>query len=172
MKRLAIAPLGALIMLAGCRGDPATETPITMKPGLYEVQTPGISLAGVGMSDSSTPGKKLCLRSGDGDFFAHRVVREALATDGCADPVNERAGNQLTSTIRCSIKDNEVSGDYYFRGRGRISEDAFASDFKIDLSEIDHKGNKDAQQGMQMLQAMQGVGSLRISASRVGECPA
>jgi len=158
--------------LGACRGDPAAEAPIAMVPGLYEVQLPGVSLGGIGVPGGSGSGsKKLCLRPGDGDYFAHRVVRESLATKGCDDPKNERVGNQLTTTIRCEFEERKVAGDWYLRGRGRISEDSFLADFKIDLTEVEIE-DAEAKQGAQALQAMQGVGSLRISAKRVDECPA
>lgn len=173
MKTAAIVPT-MLLLLAGCRGDPAAETPIAMMPGLYEVQLPGMSLAGVSVPGADTSAsKKLCLRPGDGEYFAQRVVRESLVVEGCADPVNERVGNQLSTTIRCSIEreEEEASGDWYLRGRGRIDEDAFLSDFKIDLTEVEIK-DAEVRSGAQAIQALQGVGSMRISARRVGDCPA
>lgn len=172
MKTAMMVPI-LLLLLAACRGDPAAEAPIAMTPGLYEVQMPGVSLAGVGVPGAeSSASKKLCLRPGDGDYFAHRIVRESLVVEGCADPVNERAGNQLSTTIRCSIEGEgeEAKGDWYLRGRGRIGEDDFLSDFKIDLTEVEIK-DSEIRSSAHALQALQGVGSMRISAERVGECP-
>lgn len=159
------------LALAGCIGDPSSEAPVTMTPGLYEVELPGLALAGFDVDQDKEPTKKLCLRPGDRDYFAHRVIRETLALKGCADPVNERKGNQLSTTIRCSIPDPGAKGDIYFRGMGRIRAEAFATGFKVDLSEIDIE-DPEAQQAARMLQAMQSVGSVSVTAKRIGDCPA
>jgi hypothetical protein len=167
-KRFAVVLLG--LGLAGC-GDPANETEIVMAPGLYEVELPGLAVAGFDVDQGGEPTKKLCLRPGDGSFFAHRVVRETVSIKSCGDPVNERKGNLLSTTITCSLKGGEAKGDAYLRGSGRIRKTSFSSSFKVDMSDVDIS-DPDAQQGAQMMQAMQSVGSISITAKRIGDCPA
>jgi hypothetical protein len=168
-RLLFVALLG--LALPACLGDPKKETEISMAPGLYEVELPGARLAGFDMDEPGEPTKKLCLRPGDGAFFAHRVVRETVNVPGCGDPVNERTGNLLATTILCSINEDGVKGDAYLRGSGRIREEEFSSAFKVDLSEIEIE-DPEAQEAARMLQAMQSVGSISVSATRVGDCPA
>jgi hypothetical protein len=165
--------LGSVLVLAlgGCLEDIETETPLTMAPGLYEVELPGVALAGFDIDRPDEPTKTLCLRPGDGDYFAHRVLRESLLVQGCDDPVNRRRGNLLETTIRCEAKNVEAGGELVLRGRGRIREDRFAAEFKLDLTELEIDNPED-RQGAQMLQALQSVGGVSLDARRVGECPA
>jgi hypothetical protein len=163
--------VAASLALVGCLGDPSTEAPVTMTPGMYEVELPGLALAGFDVDHDKQATKKLCLRPGDGDFFAHRVIRETIALPGCADSVNERTGNLLEATISCSPEESDVKGEVVLRGSGRIRAERFAAEFKVDLSglQID---DPEARQGAQMLQAVQGVGGLSVDARRIGDCPA
>jgi hypothetical protein len=167
----AMCVVAAAALLSGCLGEPEKEAPLTMAPGLYEVELPGLALAGFDVDHEQEPTKTLCLRPGDGDFFAHRVVRETLAIEGCGDPVNVRTGNLLSTTLRCKAEDEEVKGEIVLRGSGRIRAEAFAAGFKVDLSEVT-LDDSDARQAAQVLQAMQSVGSVSITAKRVGDCPA
>lgn len=158
------------LFLASC-GDPASEAEISMTPGYYEVELPGAAIAGFDLGGSDGPAKKLCLRPGDGAFFAHRVVRETLANELCDDPVNERTGNALSTRIRCTMPEGEgLSGDAYLRGSGRIKAESFSADFKLDMSEVTVE-DREAQEAVGMLQAMQTVGSVSIDARRIGDCP-
>ena len=98
-------------------------------------------------------------------------MRESLAMPGCSDPSSKRTGNLLESTIRCEVKDAAARGAMVMRSRGRIAEDRFIADVTLDMSELE-LDDPEAEQGKQMIAAMQKVGTVRISASRVGDCPA
>jgi hypothetical protein len=74
--------VAASLALVGCLGDPSTEAPVTMTPGMYEVELPGLALAGFDVDHDKQATKKLCLRPGDGRLLRppgdprdHRAAR-------------------------------------------------------------------------------------------------
>lgn len=159
------------IALAAC-ADPAAEQPITMAPGLYELSQPQASLAGFTL-DEKNDGKprQICLRPGDGDFFAHRIVRESLAMKGCSDPDNKRTGNLLESTIRCPFDPEHATGEWFIRASGRIREDSFTTAVRFDIP-AEALTDAESVEAAKMLNTYQKFGSVEVEARRVGECPA
>lgn len=118
------AALGLLfvVMLGACR-DAATETPVDLKPGLYDINVSGDQYLYAARNEPST---RKCLS----DFEAKEVGRLPMlhATyrdDDCTDKVEERQGNAIRGSRFCVRAARRPDDDWQATYVAEISKDGF-----------------------------------------------
>jgi len=141
--------LGALAVLSACR-DAASEEPVDLQPGAYDLSSSGIIL------DSGGERGSVCLLASDAKDFAYRPLRYGNGSwRGCTDTAEPRKGNAVTGKRFCkgaSFRDDDESVYTYV---AEISADSFVI-----------KGEtKDKEDG-----SGPDTGPWRIIARRTGDC--
>lgn len=162
MRRGYIAGLGA-IALAGC-GDPASEAPVAMQPGAYEVQLAG---AMFGFRTRSEPDRTRCINNSP-EHIPTALLRPYVALhEDCAPAKFERTGNRLTGSSVCRLdpKDDNVSGTATVRFEGTVFADKLEGTMKLDL-DLEDTGDSEAKTAALLLKAA----SIPITATRTGDC--
>lgn len=87
------------ILLCGCARDPASEQPVELKPGLYEVTVGGGTLVRL-PSDQRTD--RICLSVPDAIDFAKSPLYPTIgAWDSCTESPDEPKGNALSGKRQC-----------------------------------------------------------------------
>lgn len=118
------AAIGLLLvlMLGACR-DAAAETPVDLKPGLYDISVTGDQYLYAARNKPST---QKCF----GDYETKEVGRLPMlhATyrdDDCTDKVEERQGNAIRGTRSCGRARFRDDDDWNATYVAEISEDGF-----------------------------------------------
>ena len=139
----------ALFGLAGC-SDPASETPVSLQPGLYELKV-----------GSATPkaDDKLCFASGDLENVDRMVRKYYYFLEDCSHSKEERIGNEVKGKVRCEIDPTTGwSTDY----KASIA----AQKLTIDATMVNYVKNDDPNQG----NAEEITNEGRYTAVRIGVC--
>jgi hypothetical protein len=145
----AVIILGAVAALSACR-DAASETPVDLQPGLYDLSSSGIILESGGERGS------VCLSATDARDFSYAPLRNANgAWRDCTDTAEPRQGNAVIGKRFCKgarFRDDDESIYTYV---AEISTDGFVI-----------KGEtKDKEDG-----SGPDTGPWRIVARRTGDC--
>ena len=148
--RIAIG-LTLILMLGGC-GDPASETPVAMKAGLYDISALGESY--VEISPSNTRDKK-CLSAFDvSEFERFPMLHGTRRLPECSESVEPRKGNLVLGRQRCTS--------------GHLDQDETVSTYEVVIAEEQFviKGQvKDRRDG-----TGPETGTFTVIGRRVGDC--
>ena len=149
ITRAALA--SSLLLLGGC-GDPASEAPVDLLPGLYDIAATGKSY--IEISASNTSGQK-CIDAQQAREFALFPMQTATrATPDCTDTVEPRTGNLIKGKRYCRAT---------FRGTDkRVSTytvQLTTDGFGIIGDTIDHDDGSGGE-----------TGPFRVIGQRVGDC--
>ena len=104
---LAAAPM----LLAGCGGaDPASETPVDLKPGKYDVFVRGSHL----FEAPDNPGRSdVCLSEFEArEWPKHPLEKTTRKFNGCFDTIDEPKGNALSGTRKCPKGTATFTGEH------------------------------------------------------------
>jgi hypothetical protein len=183
------AGLGILAaVLAGCGGgvggrDPASEAPVAMKAGLYEITKTGEAM-GMNFGKSKLTGKpeesKFCVNATMVDRWPVSLVkRVGVPVDECSHRPNPRVGNGLSGAFVCAIPEGEMPGaKVTISYSGDMAETSTSLDLKLTLddalverlrAEVKSEG-KNVVEFEAMVAAMK-LMSVNAVASRLGDCP-
>ena len=148
--------LCAIFFLSGCSGgrDPASEPPVDLQAGLYNVSVGGGTV--VEMKKGGRSGE-ICLDS----YGAQTLPDDPLARivgswSGCSTNVDPRKGNALSGTRKCAERAMPMTATY----QGSLTPDSF----EIHGSVAQGRGDETASK-MHL-----GSGDFTITGKRVGEC--
>ena len=99
MKKTIVA---ATIFVAGCSSDPATEAPVALEAGLYEVTVGGGTLVEF---KSGKRTEQICFWSADAVTFpTNPLVHTIGEWDNCTSQLDEPRGNAISGARLCDRK--------------------------------------------------------------------
>ena len=154
--------------LAGCGGDPATQEPVKLQPGLYEATLDGRAYGPFYASAPAALEKRSCVTADEVDTFPQSFTRKYLSMEGhCGGPLAERAGNLITGKVTCPIDEDGVTGDLETTFKGTVSERS------VDVAAVtklkDLQGDAEEVAELEATPLKEGI-DLRLTISRVGDC--
>jgi len=142
---------GLIILLGSC-GDPASEAPVALKPGMYDISALGESY--VEISPSNIRDKK-CLTAFDvSEFERFPMLHGTRRLPECTERVEPRTGNLVLGRQRCTS--------------GHLDQDETVSNYEVVISEERFviKGQvKDRRDG-----TGPETGTFTVIGSRIGDC--
>jgi hypothetical protein len=142
---------GLIILLGSC-GDPASEAPVALKPGMYDISALGESY--VEISPSNIRDKK-CLTAFDvSEFERFPMLHGTRRLPECTERVEPRTGNLVLGRQRCTS--------------GHLDQDETVSNYEVVISEERFviKGQvKDRRDGTGPK-----TGTFTVIGSRIGDC--
>ena len=143
--------LGLVFLLTGC-SDPATQTPVALKPGQYDISALGESY--VEISPSNTRDKK-CLSAFDvSEFERFPMLHGTRRLPECSETVEPRKGNLVLGRQRCTS--------------GHLDQDETVSTYEVVIGEEEFmiKGTvKDRRDG-----TGPETGNFMVIGRRIGDC--
>ena len=154
MTMIRALTLGALTALvAGCARDPATEQPVDLQAGLYEV-----SLGGSTVVKLKSEGRKaqICLDSYDASQFPRDPLLHLVAPwDGCSSQLGEPRGNAMSGKRMCEERKTPMTAAY----TGSHTADSF------EIKGTVTQGSDENASVMHL-----GSGDFSLLGKRVGDC--
>ena len=154
--------------LAGCGGDPASQAPVKLQPGMYEAKLGGRAYGPFYASAPEELDKRSCVTADEVDTFPQSFTRRYLSMEGrCDGPLAERTGNLITGKVSCPISENGVTGALETSFEGTVSDQS------VDVAAVTKvtglQGDAEEIAELQATPLGEGV-DLRLTISRVGNC--
>lgn len=150
-KRIAFS----LLLLAGCARDPASEAPVQLQPGLYQVAVGGGTIVRL-TSDQRTD--QVCLSPPDAIDFAKSPLYPTIgAWDGCAETPEEPKGNAISGKRECLDRKTPVTA-------------TFAGSHTADSFEIHGAVAQGSDENSSVMHL--GSGDFTLTGKRIGDCTA
>lgn len=149
--------LALVLPLAACAGaDPASEPPVELKPGLYEISVGGGTL--VETHEGTRTAGKCIGHDAAVDFIRRPLAVATKSWPGCSDETAPRQGNAITGKRTCP-ETSKRSTSTLVEFTGRHSD----SDFQLagSVSQGDGEGG-----GVMRL----GSGDFKVTGKRLGDC--
>jgi hypothetical protein len=161
-----------LPVLSAC-SNPATETPVDMKPGLYQAELSGQFAGLVDTGDMYKDGKQksisFCYR-GLSDGYPVAPIEELINPEGrCGRPGLDRRGNMLTLTGACGIDPDKGVGQIKYTYTGKISETSLVGDIKAE-ADIPVINDPSINVTSDQMNAMASMYKMHVKIDRVGDC--
>ena len=151
-RRLSGALLAAAAVLAGC-SNPATEAPVDLAPGLYDVTLGGGTMIAL---KSNQRTDRICFAPENSLAFPREPLSHILPQwDGCADEAPQPVGNAIRGARRCPDRKTPVAIEY----AGSHSSDSFTIEGTVT------QGSGEGGGVMHL-----GSGEFSINGRRVGDC--
>jgi len=151
MKKLPIL----LLLLAGCGRDPASEAPVQLQPGLYQVAVGGGTLVRLPSDQRSD---QICLSPPDAIDFAKSPLYPTIGTwDGCSETPEEPKGNAISGKRECLDRKTAVTATF----AGSHTADSF------EIHGTVTQGDDESASIMRL-----GSGDFTLSGKRLGDCTA
>jgi hypothetical protein len=146
--------LGALMALpAGCARDPATEQPVDLQAGLYEVSLGGGTVVKLKVEGRKT---QVCLDSSDASQFPHDPLLHLVKHwDGCSTQLDEPRGNAMSGKRLCEDRKTPITAAY----NGSHTADSF---------EIEGMVTQGSDENASVMHL--GSGDFSLLGKRVGDC--
>lgn len=151
MKKL----IALSLLLAGCARDPASEPPVQLQPGLYQVAVGGGTLVRL---PSDTRSDQVCLSPPDAIDFARSPLYPIIgAWDGCSETPEEPKGNAISGKRECPDRKTPVTATF----AGSHTADSF------EIHGTVSQGDDESASIMRL-----GSGDFTLSGKRLGDCTA
>lgn len=166
MKRRIVSRLvlaGATLALTGCAArDPASETPVQVKPGLYEAEmSAGFGPFSLGASETA---RRSCVTPDEVEHFPQVFTRRYLSMDGeCDGPLSERKGNLVTGELTCAPDEDKVIN---FNYAATVSEQQVDVDLKGNIGLSAEALEQSSETAAKLSRAV----TLSVAIKRVGDC--
>lgn len=172
-----ICPVIAALALTACAqaSDPASEAPVELLVGQYEVAVAGQAQTAFGKSKNSSDDfpAKICLAGPDDAARIAKLARTYYSMDqGCSHSASERVGNAVGGKISCPTDPERVAGgEVGVSYTGKLTADTvnlegkFVFDFPTEsLTEEEQALMKDGADEMDRI-------AIVVEAKRIGDCP-
>lgn len=181
IQNLSVAPAAILaaLALAGCSAasDPASEAPVTLKPGQYRITMSGGGMAAM-VPMGQGPGAvddKVCISEGNDDAMVGKLARQYLGMhEGCSLKAKERVGNSVGGKLSCPTDPErapggEITTDYL--GLMTAESVTLEGKVKFDLPQsmttnLPPEEQAQLKQGAEMMENI----SIVVKAERTGDC--
>ena len=121
-----VAKLGLLLILgavlAGC-SDPATEAPVSPKPGLYRLTMDRTALGPAKIAyDPNKVEEKCVADQNDLDWIYPMIQRKFCPECSCSTTDKTRTGNAIAARTVCPFDDSGTFGAFEYAYRGVVSD--------------------------------------------------
>jgi hypothetical protein len=141
------------LFLASCSRDPASEAPVELRAGLYQVNIGGGTI--VELKDGARGGE-VCLDSYSASEFPNDPVQALAGSwDGCSAKIEPRKGNAISGARTCEQRAMPMTMNY----SGSIAQDGFIIHGTV------AQGSDESESRMHL-----GSGDFTISGKRAGGC--
>ena len=174
-----IVKLGLLLLtcttLTAC-SDPATQEPVSLKPGLYRLTMDGTQFGPFKASDGKKVEEQCVAGESDLEWIYPMIQRKFCPECACSTKDKTRTGNAIGADAICPHDDDsDTFGAFEYAYRGVVSEEGVTLEGKVRSGlatalppDPTEEQKKDAARVAEMWDSM--VLSGRIE--RVGDCPA
>jgi hypothetical protein len=164
--RIVMMACSALVLGACKVQDPATQAPVTMKPGAYETSLSG-PIAGL-QGPGANPTHKICIQTASETTPKLLITDLMVLGEYCNMPSFTRQGNALTGKSVCPMDPSRATGTASTEFTGTVAEDAIDGTiaYKLDAHPIDAAQDKDLQNAALLMQSVK----ITFKARRLGEC--
>lgn len=160
--------------LTGCSpaSDPATQKPVELTPGLYQIT---ISSAGMAKFIQQGPGEtkgEICVHPDDVAGFPDRMVRSANPNPYCTASPELREGNAFRGTLTCPLDPKLATGKTTIDYEGVVSADRVVATrrMKIDSRPVPGTLSPEEQRQLAVGTALMNSVGNQITAVRTGDC--
>jgi hypothetical protein len=162
----------------GTAPDPATETPVDLQPGQYQVTMGGGGLAKFIPVQKDGPGsvdQSICVTAEQAKTWPKPFVQNYLYLhEGCSLTGSKRVGNAVSGAILCPVDPDKAQGKMTVNYTGSMARDAVTVEakmvFDVELSEAEKAKDPGAAQAMAAMKGLMGNISMIVKAKRTGEC--
>ncbi|GJL95285.1 MAG: hypothetical protein DHS20C05_16900 [Hyphococcus sp.] len=161
------------IIAAGCAetSDPASEAPVELEPGRYEITMSGAGLLKAAGNDNNS--RSTCLRAGERAMFPHKLAENYYRMHySCSNKRLPREGNAVGGEISCAADPKLATGANRFVYNGAVAADNVRLEVKMKLDalikedEMTEAQIRELKLGMKMMEHARFV----IEAKRTGDC--
>lgn len=165
--------LGGISLLASACSrapDPASETPVDLEPGMYEIT---ISGAGLPSSVNTDRPHSACVRESDRASFPHKLVQNYYSLHpACTTDRLPREGNKIAGEISCAADPKLAAGANRFVYSGAVKGDNVVVSVQMKLEAVIKEGSMTEAEAKQLKLGMKMMERLRfvIKAKRTGAC--
>jgi len=165
--------LAACAALSAC-SDPATEQPVSVKPGLYRLTMDRTGFGPAKVPLGASKAEEQCVAGeSDLEWIYPMIQRKFCPECACSTRDKARTGNAIAARAVCPLDDDGTLGALEYVYRGVVTEDGVSVEGKIeggfltavpaDATEAEKKEAEDVREAWDSI-----VMSGRIE--RVGEC--
>ena len=172
LKLLVAGSLCAAMAACAETSDPASETPVDLEPGNYNV-----TISGKGIFKNAGSGKKpgtICVTRSDRDSFPHKLAENYYKLHpACQVSRGSREGNAISGEIKCPVDPKMATGSSRFVYNGAVSSDNVEVEIRMKLdAKLKEGAGGEEVSDAQLKFAMKTFESMRfvIHATRIGEC--
>ena len=172
-KKPIIVVGGLFVLLAGCveERDPASEAPVDLLPGRYEITLSGNLPQNPNSKRAPT---SLCVTGSKASNFHYHLAEEATKVFGACSPKRApRVGNAFSGEISCLADQRMATGSNRFIYEGAISPEKVRIEARMKLdAKLKEGAGGDEVSDMQLKLAMKAMEAIKtiITAERVGDC--
>jgi hypothetical protein len=161
--------------MVGCSpaGDPASQEPVELMPGLYQITLSGTGLAQFAPRGASETEYEICVRSGDVTRFPDRIARNYFSmTPFCTAIPEPREGNAFRGTITCPLDPKALTGGVTIDYEGVVSADRIVatSRTKFGAQPVPGALSPEEQRALAAGAALMEMVGIQITAIRAGDC--
>jgi Protein of unknown function (DUF3617) len=143
------------LLLSGCAQDPASEPPVELQPGLYQVAVGGGTVVRLPSDQRSD---QICLSPPDAIDFAKSPLYPTIGVwDGCSETSEEPKGNAISGKRECLDRKTPMTA-------------AFAGSHTADTFEIRGTVAQGSDENSSVMRL--GSGDFSITGKRIGDCTA
>lgn len=172
-----VAVLAAALsgLMAGCSpaGDPATEEPVELTPGLYQITLSGAGMAQFTQQSPSETEDEVCVRPGDVTRFPDRMARNYFSMHpGCTASPEPREGNSFRGTVTCPLDPERATGKITIEYQGVVSADRVVATSQMTFDAQPVPGTMSPEERRQLAQgaALMELVGIQVTAVRAGDC--
>ena len=176
-RNIQVAVLAAALsgLIAGCSpaGDPATQEPVELMPGLYQITLSGTGLAQFTQQGPGETEDEICVRSGGVSRFPDRMARNYFSMHpGCTAIPEPREGNAFRGTVTCPLDPRDVTGEVTIDYEGVVSADRVVATSRTKFSAQPVPGALSPEEQRQLAagSALMEMVGIQITAVRAGDC--
>jgi len=150
--------------------DPASEAPVDLTPGRYEISRSGAGLVKI---DEEKAQETMCVRTSDAEAFPHKLAQLShLIHPLCTTNKFPREQNKVSGDISCAADQKLAEGANRFAYTGEVAREHVSIDVQLKFEAAVKEEAMTKAQAMQLKLAMKAMERMRftVEATRIGDC--